>query len=330
MAPSSTSQAEAATFCRGILPHVSRTFALTIPVLQQPLQDEVAVSYLLCRIADTIEDRADLEPGTRDALFTCFRALMEAPTSRREMERFQGLWPVYDDPHHETLMRRVDEVLTCYDAFPHPARQATRDCVTEMIDGMRTYAERDAGEAVREVCTDLDALERYCHYVAGTVGILLTRLFAREVPGWTTAGIEEQGRRFGLGLQFTNILKDHPVDRERGVSFLPPVALEKRGSSWQLTDAGRELYVGRALEHLDAGQAYLLSIPTGRPDLRLFCLWALHLAVATLRRIALAETRTKVTRDEVTRVISTTRAAVADDAELERLYAQARAQVPLR
>ena len=35
---------------------VSRTFALTIPCLPKDLRDWVGNAYLLCRIADTIED----------------------------------------------------------------------------------------------------------------------------------------------------------------------------------------------------------------------------------------------------------------------------------
>ena len=37
-----------------ILPHVSRTFALTIPQLPLGLRTAVTSAYLLCRIADTI------------------------------------------------------------------------------------------------------------------------------------------------------------------------------------------------------------------------------------------------------------------------------------
>src|SRR3954468_12541723 len=39
-----------------ILPGVSRTFALTIPQLPPALRTAVTNAYLLCRIADTIED----------------------------------------------------------------------------------------------------------------------------------------------------------------------------------------------------------------------------------------------------------------------------------
>src|SRR5579863_3448478 len=43
-----------------ILVHVSRTFALTIPQLPPGLRATVTSAYLLCRIADTIEDEPTL------------------------------------------------------------------------------------------------------------------------------------------------------------------------------------------------------------------------------------------------------------------------------
>ena len=43
-----------------ILPYVSRTFALTIPQLPPALRTAVTNAYLLCRIADTIEDEPAL------------------------------------------------------------------------------------------------------------------------------------------------------------------------------------------------------------------------------------------------------------------------------
>jgi len=44
------------TYQEKILQDVSRTFALTIPQLPPALRRVVSNAYLLCRIADTIED----------------------------------------------------------------------------------------------------------------------------------------------------------------------------------------------------------------------------------------------------------------------------------
>ena len=44
------------SFARGIISRVSRTFAIGISVLPGDLRKAVLTGYLLCRIADTIED----------------------------------------------------------------------------------------------------------------------------------------------------------------------------------------------------------------------------------------------------------------------------------
>ena len=46
-----------------LLQQTSRTFALTIPFLDEPTRGEVTVAYLLFRVADTIEDATE---RTRD------------------------------------------------------------------------------------------------------------------------------------------------------------------------------------------------------------------------------------------------------------------------
>ncbi|WP_255305343.1 squalene/phytoene synthase family protein, partial [Acidithiobacillus ferrivorans] len=52
--------AQALAYQAQSLQAVSRTFALTIPQLPEALRDAVGNGYLLCRIADTIEDDPDL------------------------------------------------------------------------------------------------------------------------------------------------------------------------------------------------------------------------------------------------------------------------------
>ena len=55
-----------------MLPKVSRTFALCITLLDPPWCEWVRTSYLLCRIADTIEDAPGLSLASRRALFDAF------------------------------------------------------------------------------------------------------------------------------------------------------------------------------------------------------------------------------------------------------------------
>ena len=67
-----------------ILPAVSRTFALTIPQLEPRLRTVIANAYLLCRIADTIEDESSLPADVKQQFhdrFTRVVASTEDPAS---------------------------------------------------------------------------------------------------------------------------------------------------------------------------------------------------------------------------------------------------------
>ena len=43
-------------YCRGALANVSRSFALTIPMIDCELRDKITVSYVVARVLDTLED----------------------------------------------------------------------------------------------------------------------------------------------------------------------------------------------------------------------------------------------------------------------------------
>lgn len=313
--------------CWELLPHVSRTFSLTIPVLSEPLRSSVGVAYLLCRIADTVEDAEDLSGERRRELFGCFLELLNRPLDPLERRRFPELWSGRVDAAHETLIRKSGDVLLAFASLPEPTRRPIRACLQEMIGGMASTPITDPGSRTVEACADLPALERYCHGVAGTVGILITQLFAEELRGdWLSPERLEQGRRFGLGLQLTNVLKDETSDQRRGITYIPALYRQSPGEGGRLSPDGARVLVDRALEHLDEAHAYVLSLPSRRTDMRLFCLWACHLAVATLALVAAHPGQpVKVTRSRVSEILEATRARAKDNSRLESLYRDLRA-----
>ena len=71
--------------------------------------------------------------------------------------------------------------LRVFRSFSSRVREAMRPHVLEMSRGMQIYSER-AHEEGQLRLRDLDDLEKYCYYVAGTVGELLTDLFFEECP----------------------------------------------------------------------------------------------------------------------------------------------------
>jgi farnesyl-diphosphate farnesyltransferase len=319
------SDAAKQAYCRSILPHVSRTFALCIPVLDEPLRFQVGVAYLLCRIVDTVEDREDLDPETRHRLFEELARLVREPADAGARRRFQELLPPHPDPHHEDLLRHAGDVLDCFAAFEPGAFRDVRECLDEMITGMSAYPGPGAGAAPVEACQNLDELERYCHVVAGTVGILLSRFFERALGDarWLTPARAEAGRRFGLGLQLTNVIKDHDRDHRRGITYLPRAWFRTLNGRLHLRPEAARRVIGRALEHLDTAEAYILSLPRRRTDMRRFCLYAAHLALATLylaARPAGERSPAKVSHEDLALILGRVDRHADDDAGLESLY----------
>ena len=128
---------DAARFCEAILPSVSRTFALGIRVLPGALGHAVLDAYLLCRIADTVEDAPGFDPQVKAALFDDFLAAFD---SDEALQRFlAGIAPLGGDIAHLTLTRNYDLVLEHFGTLPEATRTMVRKWVTEMALGMRKF-----------------------------------------------------------------------------------------------------------------------------------------------------------------------------------------------
>ncbi len=336
--------AEARRFAAFALGRVSRTFALNIRVLPEPLRDQVLHAYLYCRMADTIEDDPALPAADKATLLQAFAALfdpdMTAEAHASAAQAFPGLlppsWRAADD-WEKILLARAPVVLAAFPRFPAPARRALADCVRTMCGGMGDFALRQErlaqdghGEALIATLEDLD---RYCWFVAGTVGVMLCELFiahARLDDGKAARASRLRARAvsFGNGLQLVNILKDLADDRARGVSWLPGDLLaaedltaedfgaaaatpEVRARARRVHDA----LFAKTLRHLEEALEYTLTIPRlgrGARRLRLFCLWPLLMATETLALLAenagalAGGARLKITRARVLRIVRMT------------------------
>ena len=323
-------------WCEAMLPKVSRTFAACIQLLPPPLSHQVLVAYLLCRIADTVEDTADLPVSEKERLLAHFRACLDegGPDCAPLAAAFAS--PRDDD---ETLTRDAQRALAEFRRLPGAQRAAIRPWVQEMCDGMADFARRHglARPGRLEALGDLSELDRYCYYVAGTVGHLLTELFRlhhHRVTDRHYAKLKALSTSFGLGLQLTNIIKDVADDRSRGWSFVPrqlcsiagitPEELiepQRRAQAQQVMAA----LIAKAKRHLDDALTYCISLPRSQYRVRLFCLTPLFFAIRTLRlaaqdpRLLEPGHKVKITRAEVYRTIRVT-FLVAPNNHLVRAY----------
>jgi farnesyl-diphosphate farnesyltransferase len=324
-----------------ILPRVSRTFALTIPQLPPAVQKAVTNAYLLCRIADTIEDEPELPAPEAADFLRRFAAVVRgveppAPLALELSPRLSGR-TLAAERELVNSMERVIRVTATLGA----QRAAIKRCLDLMCDGMPHFR-RAARTRGLDSMGDLDS---YCYYVAGVVGEMLTDLFCGYSPaiGAQQTALADLAASFGQGLQMTNILKDFWEDRGRGACWLPRDVFARYGVdlarvSPQRRDAGfaagvREL-IGVAHGHLRNALDYALLIPRGEPGIRRFCLWAIGLAVLTLRKIAAhpqfaSGAEVKVSHRAVFMTSLTTSCAVRHDRVLRRLFEYAAHGLPV-
>jgi len=276
-----------------ILQGVSRTFALTIPQLPEPLHKAVSNAYLLCRIADTIEDDNALTPEQTRNYSHLFSKVVTGDISAETFS--DSLYPLLSNQTIEAehdLIKHTPTVIRITHSFNKNQRHALESCVRIMAKGMADYQDSETLEGLKS----LKDMDEYCYYVAGIVGEMLTELFC-DYSEEINIHREEMMRlavSFGQGLQMTNILKDIWDDRKRGTCWLPRDIFINEG--FNLTDLqdgcqnerfhrGLGKLIAIACDHLRDALTYTLMIPPQETGIRRFCLWALGMAVLTLNKI---------------------------------------------
>jgi farnesyl-diphosphate farnesyltransferase len=342
LAPDTAAPASDAVFQARMLDGVSRTFALTIPQLPADLHPVVANAYLLCRIIDTIEDETALSVATKREFSARF---VRAVLGEEPAEHFAAaLFPLLSDTTlaaERELIRETPRVLAITHGFNPAQRDALATCVRVMGEGMVRFQENRNARGL----DDLAAMDRYCYHVAGVVGEMLTRLFCEHSP----AIAQHRDRlmplsvSFGQGLQMTNILKDIWADLERGACWLPRTVFGQAG--FDLKDLAPNQYnaaFGRGLTtlvaiahgHLRTAVRYTLLIPSDETGIRNFCLWAIGMAVLTLRKIHrhpdfAGGDEVKISRRSVRAIVIASRLAAGHDRAIRMLFAAASAGIPM-
>jgi farnesyl-diphosphate farnesyltransferase len=283
----------ALAFARGIISRVSRTFAVGIALLPGDLGRAVLVGYLLCRIADTIEDDGTATAARRQELLAEFLECFGDPA---KAERFGGeASDIKADSSYLELMSGTGLVFGLHRSLPKNSAAIVEKWTRELTLGMSEFVgSYPSGIRIQTMAE----YRRYCYYVAGTVGHMLTDLWHCHSKLVTKRDYERllvNCEAFGEGLQTINILKDIAWDIEHeNAAYIPEDLLRARGSShqtilhgdWRLQN--REALVALvqlAKEDIHKSLDYFNAIPKTAVQIRLFCLLPILFAVATLREI---------------------------------------------
>lgn len=270
-----------------LLARTSRTFALTIPLLEEPLATDIGLAYLLFRIADTLEDAPSWGRDARMAALDSFGEWLVGDDDERAWLETVTAAPPTEDEGCLALLARADAVRGAVRALGDDIAMAMTMDVVRTSSKMAEFVSRqtDAGGLVLR---DLPDLREYCYAVAGIVGELLTELFLARDPSLEAEreALMDLAPAFGEGLQLVNILKDAPSDAREGRVYLPPGV--DRAEVVRLTRTDLE----RASEYVA-----ILKRAGASSHVRTFCELPVRLAAATLDR--LDQGAPKLTREEV-------------------------------
>ncbi|OAY52452.1 squalene synthase 1 isoform X2 [Manihot esculenta] len=179
-------------FCYSMLHKVSRSFALVIQQLGTQLRDAICIFYLVLRALDTVEDDTSIPTDVKVPILIAFHR------------------HIYDREWHfscgtkdyKVLMDQFHHVSTAFLELGKSYQEAIEDITKRMGAGMAKFI-------CKEVET-VDDYDEYCHYVAGLVGLGLSKLF--HASGLEDLAPTVLSNSMGLFLQKTNIIRDYLED----------------------------------------------------------------------------------------------------------------------
>jgi len=251
-------------FYQSHLNRVSRSFAFCIQKLDSPLRQWTSLSYLLCRVLDTVEDSPWGNVALRSGHYEDFESFIRSNPKKSVVAEWSSNFPDSIPEGEKQLL--VDASLLFQDLhdLPPSVRTHLQDTVLRMSAGMRHYGQDPSG-ALK--LSDLGEVNRYCYFVAGIVGELLTRLVLEAHSDFKPKpDLFKNAFHFGLFLQKVNLLKDQLTDEKEG-RFLVP---------------SRALLLASLRENAQGSVDYITSLPIEEKGYRVFCAWSLFLGAASL------------------------------------------------
>ena len=313
---------------RDLLRHVSRLFYTTLVVVPADVRDQVSLAYLFARAADTIADTELIDrPRRLDFLGQLKGQFISDQISWgqiREIQRAMG--PLQRDSSERVLLERLEDCFKLFQEFSPDDRRCVQRLMTTLTQGMEMDLSVFPGTSVKDLVAlkTIDDLDRYTYYVAGCVGEFWTDLMCahrRALASWNVREMSDVGVRFGKGLQLTNIVKDIAHDLQKGRCYIPETMLSEAGlKPRDLSNQGNlsrfqpvlSKLVRLAVEHLDQGWLYTMSVPRYETRLRLSCMWPILSAGESLRLVMNSPdllnpaVKVKIPRSKVYQIIALT------------------------
>ncbi|XP_028997357.1 squalene synthase isoform X1 [Betta splendens] len=258
--------------CYVYLNQTSRSFAAVIQALDGELRHAVCIFYLVLRALDTVEDDMSIPLDKKVPMLNDFHTYLYRDEWRFTESQEKDRRVLEDFPTISLEFRNL----------AHEYRDVISDICHRMGVGMAEFLEKRVGS--------MKDWDQYCHYVAGLVGIGLSRLFSASQLEEPEVGQDtELANSMGLFLQKTNIIRDYLEDTQEGRVFWPQEAWSQfaarvedfaRPENLESALSCLNLLVTDALRHVPDVIAYLSRLRN--QSVFNFCAIPQVMAIATL------------------------------------------------
>ncbi|MFL5814412.1 MAG: squalene/phytoene synthase family protein [Bdellovibrionia bacterium] len=297
-------------FYQSHLDGVSRSFAFCIQKLDSPYRQWISLSYLLCRVLDTVEDSpwSDVTKGVtlQNAQYAEFNQFMDKLPTREATVAWAKRFPESIPEAEKKVLLDSYDLFNDLHGLPENARVIIQNTVGKMFRGMRYYSNRSASGSLR--LADLADANRYCYFVAGVVGELLSQLYVVYRPDFKPGQkFHTDALHFGLFLQKVNLLKDQRSDEREGRYLVPD----------------RQVLLSSLRKNARGAMDYLLALPQDEHGYRTFCAWSLFLGAASLpymEKAYEADDGSKIPRTVTQDLLTAIEDVVQDNVTLENAF----------
>jgi farnesyl-diphosphate farnesyltransferase len=325
----------AADSLRGpILRSVSRSFYLSVRILPKRLRDPVALGYLLARASDTIADTTDLPAEARaEKLRSLANTIQNGSADETIVDLVSSFAPRQKDNSERAVIEALPQVFDWLNQI-EPADRAEVQTVLENINrGQLNDLELFCdSEQVVALTTSAD-LDEYTYLVAGSAGEFWTRLCFRHLRVFARRDENEMlelGKRYGMGLQLINILRDAGNDLRAGRCYFPneELAAARLEPAQILREPQRFLPIYRkwmqkaedgiraGIEYADAVRNRRVRFATALPAL----IGTRTIALLRDAGATVLQRKIKVPRKEVRAIISSVTLSLASRKQIGRIF----------
>lgn len=312
---------------------VSRSFALVVPFVEEPLNHYLAAAYLLCRVIDNVEDCIQPEEWKQERFSEVLHLLEEPQRAAEVLSIWRSKdWPGLTVDEWQLMTLEDAGVLwQVYGNIPEISRKSIRQWTCCMASGLsKLESQKTAPRFVSHEGTKLPAkltdYNKYCYLVAGTVGYMSSELIIQhyQLSEGIASSLLQTCAACGRALQKTNIVKDFANDLFRSISYLPdswmhevnyrPLNLQGAPTEW------KHKVLDNIVQELEDATRYILALPYSAAGYRMASLLCLLPAYQTIllaaqrhRELFTADHQVKISRQTLLQCMQDAQNMVADN-----------------